>query len=252
MAKSADVAQSLVSEIESGRLAGVRFGDLRRVFEAVGSGFDGDVIWRAAALDRLLDARHTAVVAASMALLRRLSWDVHPEVSYSIFGERGSIDVLAARETERAVVVEEAKAEIGTIGETIRKLDEKSRLVRERIGFERFGWSPAAVGRLLVLPDTDTARRAVARNAAVLDPAFPARGRVVGRWLRAPVGPMSGILFVPVVPAGAPGGVPRARPVTPGADLGVRSDADIARDDRRAGVAGVTRVRPPGTTAKRR
>lgn len=252
VAKSADVAQSLVSEIESGRLVGVRFGDLRRVFEAVGSGFDGDVIWRGAALDRLLDARHAAVVAASMALLRRLDWDVHPEVSYSIFGERGSIDVLAARENERAVVVEEAKAEIGNIGETIRKLDEKSRLVRERIGDERFGWSPAAVGRLLVLSDTDTARRAVARNAAVLEPAFPARGPLVRRWLRAPVGPMSGILFLPIARPAASAAARGARPGAPGGVPGARPDADIAGDDRRAAVVGVTRVRPPGTTAKRR
>lgn len=241
VARSADVAQSLVSEIESGRLVGVRFGDLRRVFAAVGSGFDGDVIWRGAALDRLLDARHAGVVAASMALLRGLDWDAHPEVSYSIFGERGSIDVLATRETERAVVVEEAKTEIGSLEGTIRKLDEKTRLVRERICEERFGWAPAAVGRLLILPDTDTSRRAVARHAEVLGPAFPARGPVVRRWLQTPAGPMSGILFIPASRSVTTAGAPRAR-----------STADIAGGDGRVVVAGVARVRPPGTTVKRR
>lgn len=235
------MAQSLVSVIESGRIARVRFGDLRRVFEAVGAGFDGSVIWRGAALDRLLDASHSAVVAASIALMQRRGWDAHPEVSYSIFGERGSIDILAAREMERAVVVEEAKAEIGSLEGTIRKLDEKTRLVRERICLERFGWAPSAVGRLLVLPDTDTARRAVARHAVVLDPAFPARGPIVRRWLQVPAGPMSGILFVPVSRAGLVVG-----------PSGARSSADIARDDRRVGVVGVTRVRRPGIGPDRR
>jgi transcriptional regulator with XRE-family HTH domain len=85
VARAAAVSQSLVSVIEAGRLGRVCFDDLRRVFAAVGAGFDGNVVWRGAALDRLLDARHAAIVAASVTLLERRGWQVHPEVSYSIF-----------------------------------------------------------------------------------------------------------------------------------------------------------------------
>jgi transcriptional regulator with XRE-family HTH domain len=227
VAAAAGVAQSLISEIEAGRIEPLQLGALRRVFAAVGAGFGGSVDWRGAALDRLLDARHAAVAASSGDLLLRFGWDVHPEVTYSIYGERGSIDVLAVRPAERAALVEEVKSELGTVEGTLRKLDEKTRLVAERIVDDRFGWRPGTVGRLLVLPDTDTARRAVREHALLLDAAFPDRGPSVRRWLRAPAGQLSGILFVP-------------------------ADANIARGDRRAGGAGVQRVRPPGTTARRR
>jgi hypothetical protein len=227
VARSAAVSQSLISVIEAGRLGMICLEDLRRVFAAVGAGFDGNVVWRGAGVDRLLDARHAALVASSITVLERRGWQVYPEVSYSIFGERGSLDLLGAREAERAVIVEEIKSEFGSLEGTIRKLDEKARLVRERICEERLGWRPSIIGRVLVLPDTDTARRAVRRHAPVLEAAFPDRGPTVRGWLRAPAGPLSGILFVPA-----------------GADIGSRDGG--ARGN------GVTRVRPPGSTAKRR
>ena len=79
---------------------------------------------------------------------------------------------------------------------TVRKADEKERIVRELVCRSRFGFRPAIVGRLLVLPDTDTARRRVRGSATVLDVAFPSRGADVRRWLRQPSGGMSGLLFV--------------------------------------------------------
>lgn len=227
IAKSSGVSQSMISTIESGSISRIRHGDLRRVFEAVGSGFEGHVLWRGAALDRLLDERHAALVAAAMRSLIRDGWDAHPEISYSVYGERGSVDVLGARAVERVVVVEEIKSEFGSLEATIRKLDEKTRLVGQQVCLDRFGWRPVAVGRILVLPDTDTARRAVRRHADVLDRAFPARGAEVRGWLRAPHGPLSGVLFL-------------------------RPGADIASGDRRAGHVGVRRVRPTGTTSNRR
>jgi hypothetical protein len=83
-----------------------------------------------------------------------------------------------------------------SIEELGRKLDEKARLARRQLCRERFGWPPTGVGRLLVLPDLDSARRAVARNAALLDRMLPARGTDVRQWLRRPRGDLNGILFV--------------------------------------------------------
>ncbi len=196
LAHLAGVSQSLISAIECGRIGSVTINTLREVFRAAGAGFDGHVIWRGAALDRLLDARHASLVEASVSRLTRIGWQAHVEVTYSIFGERGSIDVLAGREERSAVTIEEVKSELVRLEETVRKLDEKGRLVRERIAFERFGWRPLVVGRILVLPDTDRARAQVGRHAPVLDVAFPSRGAAVRRWLRDPVGDLSGILFV--------------------------------------------------------
>jgi transcriptional regulator with XRE-family HTH domain len=196
VARAAGVSQSLVSAVECGRLATLPVGTLRRIFAAVGAGFDGQVIWRGPGIDRLLDARHASLVEASVLQLRSRGWDPQVEVTYSIYGERGSIDVLGGRFDCRAVVVEEIKSDLVRIDDTVRKLDEKERLVGRQIAKDRFSWQPDLVGRILILPDTDRARRQVKANAAVLDAAFPHRGSVVRQWLRAPEGPVSGILFV--------------------------------------------------------
>lgn len=196
LADRAGVSQSLISAIEGGRLETCTLAVVRRVFAVLGARFDGHVLWRGAGVDRLLDARHAALVDASVRQLRDGGWDPRVEVSYSIYGERGSIDVLGGRADCRAVIVEEVKTDLPRLEEAIRKLDEKERLVAERIAEGRFGWRPELVGKVLILPDTDRARRQVAANANVLEAAFPDRGVVVRRWLRAPAGPMAGILFL--------------------------------------------------------
>lgn len=154
VAVAAGVSQSTISDVESGRLAGLPVATLRQIFAAVDAGFEGTVHWRGAGLDRLLDARHASLVAASVRRLAELGWETRVETTYSIYGERGSIDVLGALARVRAVLVEEVKSELASLEETIRKLDEKVRLVRERIAEKEFGWPPEFVGRLLVLPES--------------------------------------------------------------------------------------------------
>jgi transcriptional regulator with XRE-family HTH domain len=204
VAAAAGVSQSTISHVESGRLAGLPVATVRRIFAAVDAGFEGTVLWRGAGLDRLLDARHAALVAASVGRLAELGWETRVETTYSIYGERGSIDVMGALGPVRAVLVEEVKSELASLEETIRKLDEKVRLVRERIAEKEFGWRPEFVGRLLVLPESTTARRRVAGLDPVLRVAFPERGSDVRRWLLRPSGTLSGILFLPdIVPGDA-------------------------------------------------
>jgi hypothetical protein len=136
---------------------------------------------------------------------------VHPEVSYSEYGERGSIDILAGLEARRAMAVEEIKSDLVRLDDTIRKLDEKARLTREEVGRKRFGWRPISVGRILVLPDTDRARRQVRHHTNVLTAAFPDSPAQVRAWLRDPMGDLSGILFVAEI---NPDGRTAARPGT--------------------------------------
>jgi transcriptional regulator with XRE-family HTH domain len=202
VAAVAGVAQSTISDIERGRVAGLPIATVRRVFAAVDAGFEGNVHWRGAGLDRLLDARHASLVAASVRRLIDVGWDASVEISYSIYGERGSIDVLGAHPAGRAVLVEEVKSELASLEETIRKLDEKVRLVHQRVALDHLGWQPVLVGRLLVLPDSTTARRRVLELDTVLSVAFPDRGADVRRWLREPVGGLSGILFQPDIGPG--------------------------------------------------
>ena len=203
---------------------------LRAVFRAVGAGFDGEVLWRGPSLDRLVDARHAALVDFAARRLLRLGWTCLPEVSYSEFGERGSIDLLGSRADRKAVVVEEVKSDLTRIEETLRKLDEKVRLVARAIAYDRLGWRPNVIGRVLVLPDTDRARRQVAAHAATFDAAFSARGPEVRAWLKDPIGPLSGVLFVAdITPDGSNAARPGAQRVR--VKPGARSVANTAPAD---------------------
>jgi transcriptional regulator with XRE-family HTH domain len=215
VAAQAGVSQATVSIAEHGHIRTLSMATVRRLFAAVDAGFEGLVLWRGGAIDRLLDERHAHLVGTSVARLSALGWRVVVEATYSVYGERGSIDVLAGHDLTRSLLVEEVKSELTSVEAVGRKTDEKLRLARRMLCRERFGWTPVAAARVLVLPGTDAARRSVARHAAVLDAAFPARGREVTRWLRRPGGELSGILFVSDINgrdvSGARGGNQRVR-----------------------------------------
>lgn len=175
-------------------------GALRRVFAAVDAGFEGTVMWRGPGLDRLLDADHAHLCGIATERLRRDGWDPLVEASYSVNGERGSIDVLAAKTICRCVLVEEVKTSLVSVEATLRKLDEKTRLVRERLCLDRFGWVPRAVGRLLVFPDSTSgapgggASRSSAADRAAKPwgrcPPVAPRTRWRSRRDRVPAGPL--------------------------------------------------------------
>src|SRR6185437_10731423 len=103
----------------------------RRLFAAVDARLKVTVWWRGAAAAQLLDARHAALSERAINVLASLSWFVLSEVTFSEFGERGSIDILAGQLQTRSVVVGEVKASIGSIEETNRRLDVKERLAHK-------------------------------------------------------------------------------------------------------------------------
>lgn len=193
LANRAGVSQQAISLVERGHGASLSGRSMRRIFAALDARWEPTVSWRGGALDRLLDEDHIHLVAATVALLGALGWSVDVEVTYSAFGERGSIDVLAARSATGAVVSVEVKSDLTSVEATLRKMDEKSRLVRRVLCLERYGFKPMAVGSLLVLPATDTSRRRLRASAIVLDAGLPARGRAVRRWLIEPQGSLYGV-----------------------------------------------------------
>ena len=117
------------------------------------------------------------------------------EVSYSEWGEQGSVDLLAWHESTANLLVVEIKTELASVEATLRKHDEKVRLAPS-VAAGRFGWRPASVGRLLVFPEDRTERRRVAAHASVMDGAYPMRSREVRAWCRWPSGPMAGLMFL--------------------------------------------------------
>lgn len=109
--------------LEAGEIDGLRFGDVERCFDALDARLEVRASWHGAALDRLLDEGHARLVSQVVRVLERLGWIVEVEVSFSIYGERGSIDVLGWKPAERALVVVEVKSEFGSVEGTLRPLD---------------------------------------------------------------------------------------------------------------------------------
>jgi transcriptional regulator with XRE-family HTH domain len=196
LAARVGLSQQAISLIERGHGSRLSGETLRRVFAAVDARWEPTVSWRGGELDRLLDEEHARLVGETVRRLAGLGWEVAVEVTYSEFGERGSVDVLGARRELLAVVAAEIKSDLTVVDATVRKTDEKDRIVRRSLARERFGFGPRSVGRLLVLPSNDRARRRVRHSASVLNAAFPSRGAAVRGWLRTPDGDLSGILFV--------------------------------------------------------
>jgi hypothetical protein len=190
------VSRPKISLLENARMERLYVGELERAFGALGATVEIVIKWNGAALDRLLDESHALLVGLVVDQLRRFGWDAFVEVSFSVRGERGSIDILAWHATSRALLVVEVKSELGSLDGTLRPLDMKVRLA-PTIAAERFGLPrPDVVGRVLVLPETSTARRTAARHARVLETALPASSREVRRWLRQPAGELAGVWFL--------------------------------------------------------
>ena len=147
-------------------------------------------------LDRLVDARHAATVGATVAWLTAAGWTCMTEVSFSIFGERGSIDVVAIHPSGAMLAVE-VKASIGDANQTLIAIDRKTRLL-PTIPRER-GWPPGPIGTLLVVAEGTTSRRRIAEHAKVFLSALPTPSSECRHWVRMPHGRAPrGIVFLQV------------------------------------------------------
>ncbi len=216
VAAAADMSQQLVSLVEAGRLDRLSIRALRRVAAALEAEVVISVRWRGAEADRLRDEDHAKVVGEVVRLLEADGWLTATEVTYSHFGERGSIDVLAFHAATGTLLVVEVKTEIVSIEETLRRLDAKERLA-VRIALERLGWRAARTARLLAVLDTRTSRRRVARHDEVLRRAFPLRGWAVRSWLSSPALAPGLLLFMtPTTQGGATRGPATTRRVRRG------------------------------------
>lgn len=191
------LSRSLIAAIDRGQIEGVTVGALIRAARALDADIDLRLWWRGGALDRLVDEAHAAIIEAIVARLRRHGWLVEVEVSFSIWGERGSVDVLAFHPGRGALLVIEVKSAITDSQATIHGLDRKTRLALEIIGDRAWAGEVQHVSRLLVIGDTDRSRRRVAGLGVTYGTAFPLGGRAVRGWLTDPETALpSGLLFV--------------------------------------------------------
>jgi transcriptional regulator with XRE-family HTH domain len=194
VASRARVSDATVSRFERGHLESLSA--LRRVATALDVRMDLVPRWRGGDLDRMLNAGHAALHehVSRWFALRHRAWQVQHEVSFSIWGERGVIDVLAWQERAAALLVIELKTAVVDVNELLGTLDRKRRLA-PRIARER-GREPAAIGVALVILDTSTNRRRVAAHAAVLRSTLANTPRELRAWLQRPRGSCAAIVFV--------------------------------------------------------
>ena len=171
---------------------------LGRIVAALDARAEVRLLWHGEQLDRLIDARHARLVELTIARLSRYGWLAGTEVSFNVRGERGSIDVLAFHMATRSLLVVEVKSVVPDLQAMLHGIDRKAR-VASLVARER-DWSASTTSRLLILPNDKTSRRRVRMHHVTFDTALPSRALEIRRWLRHPVGPISGVWFVSDAP----------------------------------------------------
>ena len=112
LAAAAGVSRALVSTMERGFLERTSLALVRRVSLQLGVSIEVDPRWRGADLDKLMDERHALMVRRVVSRLASMNWQALTERTFSVWGERGSVDVLAWHAPDRALLVVEVKTKL--------------------------------------------------------------------------------------------------------------------------------------------
>jgi transcriptional regulator with XRE-family HTH domain len=198
----------IVGRIESGQAGGIAFGKVRAVASALDVQVDLGLRWHGGDLGRLLNARHAAFHEAMATRLSEASgWAFEPEVSFSIQGERGVIDILAWHAAARSLLVIELKTEIVDVNDLMTTVDRRRRLA-SRIAGER-GWHPTSVSVWVAIADSRTNRRRFARHERALRSKLPDDGHRMRAFLTTPGTAVAALSFMSIEHV-AHGGLPIA------------------------------------------
>jgi transcriptional regulator with XRE-family HTH domain len=194
VAAVAGVSRAAVSLIERGHVQELSLETVRRVATVVEVRVDVLGRWRGGSGDRLLSRGHSALAESFASFLSsRPGWTTEPEVSFSIYGERGIIDQLAWHAATCHLLVIELKTEFVDFNEMLGTLDRKVRLART-IAAGR-GWHASQVSVWLIVVDTRTNRRHAAEHATLLRSRFRLDGRALRGWLLNPAEQVTGLAF---------------------------------------------------------
>lgn len=193
LAQRASVSQSAISDMERGRVDRYTLATVRRVLRALDASASLNPVWGGTGdLDRVLDADHAALVTAWARLHTDAGWEVWPEASYSIYGERGRIDLLAFHPATRTLEVAEIKTGLWDVQDTTGRLDAKRRLA-PLVAAER-GWKPDRIVAALVLAGGRTTQRRLATYAPLFA-GYDTRGRSAVAFVRDPRRSARGLLI---------------------------------------------------------
>jgi transcriptional regulator with XRE-family HTH domain len=188
LAARAGVSQATIWRVERGHIPEMTLGVLRQVAGAMEIRLELLPRGRGAELDRLLSERHSALhEAVAKALAHDFpGWLQASEVSFSIWGERGVIDLLLWHPDRRALLIIEFKTELVDVGDLLSTMDRRRRLAAQVV--KPRGWYPRTVSTWVILAASRTNARRVAEHRTVLRSSFPGGARDIRRWLRDPIG----------------------------------------------------------------
>jgi transcriptional regulator with XRE-family HTH domain len=192
VASRAGVARSQVSELERGHIGSMPLRTVRAIGKALDIRVELVARWRGGELPRLLSARHSSLNDAVSAHLATLAgWQFSPEVSFSIYGERGAIDLFAYHAASGSLLVIELKTDIVDVNELVGTLDRKARL-GPTIAADR-GWRVETVSRWVIVSRDRTNQRRIDEHRAMLRAAFSADGHAMRAWLTRPRGAIAAL-----------------------------------------------------------
>ncbi len=196
LAARARVSTSTISRLERGRLVELDVRSVLAIADSLGARVDFVIRWQGGELDRLLNARHSALhesVARWFATLPE--WELAPEVSFAVYGERGVIDILAWHARSQTLLVIELKTEIVDVNDLMGSVDRKRRLARV-IARDR-GWLAKTVATWVIVGESKTNRRRVQAHSSTLRAAFPLDGRSIRGWMKSPTGAIASLSLWP-------------------------------------------------------
>jgi HTH-type transcriptional regulator / antitoxin HipB len=194
VARQAGVSAATVSRIERGHVRALSVDTLLRVAAALEMRIDVVARWRGGELDRMLGAGHAAMHESVARTLQDTEWLMAPEATFSIYGERGIVDILAFHPPTGALLVIELKTDLVDVQALIGAVDRYRRLAPQ-MARER-GWTVRSVSCWVVLRDSPANHRRLAAHATVLRTAFPQDGRHMRAWLQAPSEPVAALSFL--------------------------------------------------------
>lgn len=138
VAAMAGASATVVSRTERERLDEVSIRSLRRVAAVLEIDIGVTARWRGGELGRLLNDRHALLHGVVLELLERVGgWAGTPEVSFSVWGERGVVDIVAWHAVPRTILLVELKTELVDPQELVGVLDRRRRLGREIVPHSR-------------------------------------------------------------------------------------------------------------------
>jgi transcriptional regulator with XRE-family HTH domain len=195
VADRSGLSTTTIGRTELGSIATVQV--LRDHAAALDVRVEWRIVGRGADVARLLDEEHAAIVETLAASFGGSGWRVEAEASYSEYGERGRIDLLAFDPSTKVLAVIEVKTELADLQELFGNLNAKLRLA-PTIG-RRNGWHSARVATVLAVAATAANRATVRTHPALFTP-------FERRWFRGQRLPRVGrdrlLLWIPATATG--------------------------------------------------